>query len=133
MTLVTLTGHLGRDREIRATRERTYTARYFDDVAEQWTESEVTPPTRDYALLSLATASKRKGRHEVTWHRVICWNVQRVMATGVRLARRDDKVKITGREEIFRWQDTDGSWKQVKQLILDSFELVQPKVRFEVP
>lgn len=133
MTLITLTGHLGCDREIRTTRERTYTARYYDSITEEWKESERTPPTREYALLRLATKEQRNGSRQTRWHRVICWNVQRLMATGIQLARRGDKVKVTGHEEIFRFKDADGNWRQIKQLILDSFELVQPKVRVEVP
>ena len=133
MTLITIIGHLGRDREIRTTRQRTYTARYYDSVAEQWTESEVTPPTREYALLSLAADERKSGRRETKWHRVICWNTERTRATGVQLARRGDKVQITGYQETFRWKDAEGQMREIKQLILDSFELLQPKVRCQVP
>ncbi len=128
MTPITLTGYLGRDREIRTTHQRTYTARYYDQVTEGWTESEITLATREYALLSVATREGRK----TTWHRVICWNVERPGTSGVKLARRGDKVKITGRKEIFTWTDDSGEEQEIEQLILQDFQLIQPKPRMEV-
>jgi single-stranded DNA-binding protein len=133
MTPITLIGYLGRDREIRTTRQRTYTARYWNAVAEDWTETEVTPPTRDYALLSLATHHGTNGHRKTSWHRVICWNAQRPEAKGIRIARRGDKVKVTGHREIFSWTDEQGQRRETEQLILTNFQFIEPKARVEAP
>ncbi len=115
---ITLTGYPGKDPEIRDTAERTITLRerhqscVFEyagtcspdrpqDITEEPAEYDFTLPTREYAVLSLAT-HRWEGRERITtWHRVVVWNVDRMEHIGVRLARKGSRVEITGRRTSF--------------------------------
>ena len=115
---ITLTGYLGKDPEIRETKERTFTrqshveslifehrgARTPDrpcDICEEPAEYDVTIPAREFAVLSLAVHTWI-GRKQITdWYRVVMWNLERVGPGGVRIARKGSKVEITGRRTSF--------------------------------
>jgi len=112
--VITVTGYLGKDPEIRDTSERTVTLRELppslvfehsgvqtpdriDDICEEPAEYDVTLPTREYAVLSLATHRWEGGQRVTTWHRVVVWNVDRMEHIGVRIARKGSKVEVKGR------------------------------------
>lgn len=135
---VTLTGYLGRDPEIRDTRERTLTrtdrpespvfvhrgVRVPDsehDICEPAAEYDVTIPSREYAVLSLATHTWRGRERITTWHRLIVWNVFRLEFLGVRIARKGSKVQVTGRITV--WTTDDG--RAIKQLEVDELRLLE--------
>ena len=119
---LTLTGYLGKDPEIRDTQERTFTwqtpaqrlifehagvtiADRADDIAEEAAEYDVTVPSREYALFSLATHTWEGRERITTWHRVVVWNVGRLEHLGVRIARKGSRVEITGRRTSFETRD----------------------------
>ena len=131
-TTITLTGYLGRDREIRDTKAPTYTVKRWNEIAETTDEYDVTPPSRSYALLSLATHEGRNGSRRTTWHRLIAWNVDRMDRRSVRLARKGDLVRVTGRRETFSFTDDDGQEREVQQVIVDDLVFLRKKAR-EIP
>jgi len=133
MNPVTLTGYLGADREIRTTSERTYTARRYNPVAECKDEYEITVPSRDYIRLSLAT-HRRVGREWKTeWHRVICWNAEKLSNFSVRILRKGDHVRVTGRLEEYRYEGRDGQERVARHLVLQKLEILRTKGAVELP
>jgi len=139
-TAVTLTGYLGQDRQIRQTQERTY-ERWMpttfdlhleskverDDVV-LWDRGEHTVPSREYALLSLATHRFRDGAQVTTWHRIVAFNLDRHEHLPVRLCRKGDRVRITGRPSTFKTADG----RTIDQIELDRLEILRGKAP-EVP
>ena len=132
---VTLTGYLGKDPEIRDTRERTITLRerpatlIFEhngaqvpdrtyDLCEEPAEYDVTPPTREYAVFSLAVHRWQGGRRKTTWHRVIVWNVDRMEYRGLRIARKGSKVEVSGHPTSYTFWDD----KAKKEVTIDQVE-----------
>ena len=141
-TAVTLTGFLGQDREIRETQERTYTRRepatrlefhladelQYEDVLENEGEHDITVGSREYALLSLATHRWQDGQQITSWHRIIAWNLDRHEHLPVRLCRKGDRVRITGRPTTF----TTGDGRTIEQIELDNLEILRNKAP-EIP
>ena len=131
-TTITLTGYLGRDREIRDTAPRTLTMERFNEIAEMPEEYDVTVRSREYALLSLATHEGRNGSRRTVWHRLIAWNVDRMDRMPVRLARKGDLVRVTGRRETFRFTDDDGQEQEVNQVVVEDLVFLRKRAR-EIP
>jgi single-stranded DNA-binding protein len=139
-TAVTLTGYLGQDREIRATQERTCTAfvpttfefhhadKIEHDEVDYLEVGEHTIPSREYALLSLATHRWQDGAQITTWHRIIAWNLDRHEYQAVRLCRKGDRVRITGRPSTFTTRDG----RKIDQIVLDNLEILRNKAP-EIP
>ena len=136
--IITLTGYLGKDPEIRGTKERTYTwqtpARKLifehrgvqtldrdDDVAEAPVKYDVTVPSRDFAVLSLATHHWDGTKRITTWHRIVVWNVDRLEHIGVRIARKGSRVEITGRRTSFETREG----QVLEQIELTNFRILQ--------
>ena len=141
MSTITLEGYLGNDRDLRETQERTYTTTHpathleyhrggvmqYDEVLEEVGEYEVTVPSRQYAVLSVAEHSWENGQRKTTWHRVIVWNVDRHEHFAVRLARRGDKVRITGRQTTFVARKGKNKGQTIVQIELIKLEILQTK------
>jgi single-stranded DNA-binding protein len=139
-TAVTLTGYLGQDRQIRQTQERTYERwvpttfdLHLEDKVERddvvlWDRGEHTVPSREYALLSLATHRFQDGAQVTTWHRIVAWNPDRHEHLPVRLCRKGDRVRITGRPSTFKTADG----RTIDQIELDRLEILRGKAP-EVP
>ena len=86
--MITLTGYLGRDRQIRETQQRTVVRRQpptrlefhlgdfkrYEDVLFESAWHEETIASREYAGLALPTYPVRRTADETIWHRVIVWN-----------------------------------------------------------
>jgi len=139
-TAVTLTGYLGQDRQIRQTQERTYERwmpttfdLHLEDKVQRddvvlWDRGEHTVPAREYALLSLATHRFQDGAQVTTWHRIVAWNLDRHEHLPVRLCRKGDRVRITGRPSTF----TTADGRTIDQIELDRLEILRGKAP-EVP
>lgn len=137
---ITLTGYLGKDPEIRETEERTCTRQTparalifehagarvpdrVDDIAEEPAEYDVTIPSREFAVLSLATHAWVGRDRITTWHRIVVWNVDRLEHLGVRIARKGSKVEITGRRTSFETRDG----RTLEQIELTCFRILRLK------
>ena len=141
MSTVTLTGYLGNDPDIRETEERTYTepqpptrleyhlggVMQYDELLEEAAEYDVTSPSREYAVFSLAEHTSQNGKNATKWHRVMAWNVDRLEHFAVRLARRGDKVRITGRQTTFVVRKGRNKGKTIVQIELIKLEILQTK------
>jgi len=122
-TPISLTGYLGADREIRLTRTRTKTLRIFNPGAECYDETEITTRPREYVRLSLATHRRVNGEWETTWHQLVVWNADRRERFHIRLARKGNKVTVTGHYETFRYTGADGQEREMTRFIVESFHL----------
>lgn len=130
--LITLTGFLGSDREIRFTQGRTRTATRYNEIAEMEEEYEVTTSGREYAVLSLATQQLVAGQWKTVWLRLIVWNLgQGMQWWNVRLARKGDRVRVTGRLETSRFTGDDGAERELTQVVVETYQCLRPKVRSE--
>ena len=139
-TAVTLTGYLGQNRQIRETKERTYTAfvpttfefHHADEIHHDEVAfldlGDFTVPSREYALLSLATHRWQAGEQTTTWHRIVVWNLDRHEHLPVRLSRKGDRVRITGRPTTFTTRDG----RKIEQIELDRLEILRNKAP-EIP
>jgi single-stranded DNA-binding protein len=132
MATLTLEGFLGKDRTILETRERTYTATSWNEVAEQAEEYEATVPSREFARLSLASHHWEAGRRVTRWHQLVVWNVEDGRFRNVLLARKGDRVRVTGRVEQRRFIGRDGVERTARQVVVESFHLVRIKPRRRV-
>jgi single-stranded DNA-binding protein len=114
----TLIGYLGKDRIERYTEARTYTVMVPDPILDnELVEREVTTPARPYLKLSLATHEGQTTR----WHDLIVWNPNLGSAIHpAYLARKGDKVRVTGRFEDFRFKDAAGETVSRKHFVVDS-------------
>jgi single-stranded DNA-binding protein len=133
MTTVNLVGFLGQDRQILDTRERTVTAWRYNDLAGRRVETEVLIPSQEFAVLSLAIHYRQRERRVTRWYRLVAWNVNRAEFRGVRLARKGDQVRVTGRLETVRITTPAGEVREAPQVIVDSFHLLRIKPRREWP
>lgn len=131
MTTLTLTGYLGADREIRSTRQRTGTGSRYNPVIDDWEAYDYTTTSRSYARLSLAARKKTASGWETTWHQLVVWDADGMDRVNVRIARKGDRVRITGRPEVFTYTDEAGTERQLHRIIVDTFQLLQPKVTRE--
>jgi single-stranded DNA-binding protein len=133
MSVLTLTGYLGADREIRSTRERSYTATRYESLIDEKIDYEVTVPSRDYIRFSLATHQRVHGTWQTVWHRVLCWNADRTANAAARLLRKGDKVRLTGYIEEYSYTDRDGNPRTARHLILQNLEILKIKSAREIP
>jgi single-stranded DNA-binding protein len=126
---ITLIGYLGKDREIRQTQERTFTASHYNAVAEMKEEYDVRVPPRDFIRLSLAT--REEGNSAPTWHQLVVWSPDHRGFRNIRLARKGDLVKVTGRLDTFRYTK-DGRTQELQQIVVETFQLLKLKIRHEI-
>src|SRR5580693_576617 len=118
---ITLIGYLGKNREIRQTRERVRTEAFYNSVAEMTERYDVTIRPRDFVVLSLATHERR----EPTWHRLVAWSPERNGLSNMRLARKGDKVQVTGRRESFTYTGADGIPRTIYQVVVETFRILK--------
>ena len=136
-TPITLTGYLGNNREIRWTKETVRTTvrkvdelpRYEGfDLEELTDEVEVTIPARPYAVLSLPQQQKNGNRWETVWVRLIVWDLYRgTTQMPVLLARKGDKVRVTGHMETVTFIGGDGNERTMTQLVVSTFSILESK------
>ena len=143
--ILTLTGYLGKDPQIRTTQPRTLSRTYcrterfyfehagrrsYDDydVVEDRAEVEFTTTPRTFAVLSLATHEWKAGKRTTTWHRIVAWSIDD-LHFGIRRLGKGDRVELTGHETSFKTADG----REIQQIELVSFRLVSRKLRPEIP
>ena len=141
-TAIVLTGYLGQDPSLRQTKERPYTQRQaptrlriqlpgatYEETLLEIVETDGTVPSRDYAVLSLATHGHQDDEPDTTWHRLICWNADRMEHAAVRHARRGDQVRVTGRPSSFTTRDG----RKIDQIEIDRLEILRMTRAPEIP
>jgi single-stranded DNA-binding protein len=127
-SLVTLVGYLGKDRVVHQTQERTFTASRFNRIAEMDEQYEVRIRPRDFIRMSLATRSAYDSAP--TWHQLVVWSPDHRGFRSVRLARKGDLVKVTGRLDTFRYNDRTGD-HELHQIVVETFQLLRLKIRHQ--
>jgi len=122
MKTQTLTGYLGGDPETRSTQSRTETQLRFNPVAECHDEIEYTTRSRQYLRLSLATHRRdAQGEWQTTWHQLVLWSSDRLEHVNTRLARKGDKVTVTGYEQTYSYIDKDdGTEREITRIVITS-------------
>ncbi|MDP9120131.1 MAG: single-stranded DNA-binding protein [Acidobacteriota bacterium] len=115
---VTLIGNLGKDRIERYTRARTYTAMVPDPILDgELVEREFTTRPRPYLKLSLATHGRT-----TTWHDLIVWSPDHsTPVQAAYLARKGDKVRVTGHFENFEFETEAGETRSGCHFVVQSF------------
>jgi len=126
----TLTGWLGRDREVRYTQERTFEQEFHNELVEMDEVREVTISPREFLVLSLGVG---KVGQRKKWHRLVIWSPEQQGLDYVHLARKGDLVRITGRRETFRFTAKDGKKIVIRQIVVKTFKVLKLKVRQELP
>ncbi|HEX3532052.1 MAG TPA: single-stranded DNA-binding protein [Thermoanaerobaculia bacterium] len=120
-----LIGFLGKDRETRTTRERTYTKTVHNKVIDGDEEIEVHLPSRTYMKLSLATQERSATGPVTHWHDLILWNP----SAEAFLARKGDQIKVTGRREEYEFETADGETRTGVHFVVQSLRFVHRKIR----
>ncbi len=117
----TLVGYLGKDRVERYTEPRTYTVEVPDPILDgELVEQEVTTRPRPYLKLSLATHEGPGGK-TTCWHDLIVWGPDQGSALHpAYLARRGDKVRVTGKFEEYRFQTATGETHTRRHFVVDT-------------
>jgi len=123
----TLIGYLGKDREIRFTRERTYTKTVHNKVIDGDEEIEVHTPSRTYMKLSLATHERSASGTATRWHDLIVWNP----SPEASLARKGDQIEVTGRREEYEFQTAEGETRTGVHFVVESLRFLRRKIRHE--
>jgi hypothetical protein len=127
--LTRLTGFLGKDREIRTTRERTYTKTVRNDVIDGEEEIEVFVPSRSYLKLSLAThIPSSQGGFVTRWHDLIYWHP----TPDAFLARKGDKIRALGYVETYELTTEQGETRTGVHFVVQSIRFLCRKIRHEV-
>jgi len=126
-TTTTLIGFLGKNREIRDTRERTTTTTVYNQVIDGEEEIEVRIPSRTYMKLSLATHLRTASGIETRWHDLILWSPDR----DAFLARKGDQVRVTGRFEEYCFETTSGETRAGVHFVVQTFRFLRRKIRCE--
>jgi single-stranded DNA-binding protein len=118
----TLVGYLGKDRIERYTEARTYTVMVPDPILDnELVEQEVTRPSRPYLKLSLATHEGARGGATTSWHDLIVWSPDQGSAFHpAYLARKGDKVRVTGRFEEFQGKTQTGETICRRHFVVES-------------
>ena len=127
-TLTQLTGFLGKDREIRFTRERTYTKTVHNDIIDGDEEIEVHVPSRTYMKLSLATHTRTASGIVTRWHDLILWQPE----PHAFLARKGDRVEVTGYVEEYEITTEDGITRTGTHFVVQSLRFLRHKIHQEV-
>ncbi|HEX4305980.1 MAG TPA: hypothetical protein VHZ54_08100, partial [Solirubrobacterales bacterium] len=109
-TITTLTGYLGKDRELRSTKERTFMTTVYNEVAEMEESYEVTTQPREYLIFSLAAHDRSK----TVWHRLILWAPWERGFRNALMGRKGDRVTVTGYFETFEFQGPDGETRSIR-------------------
>jgi single-stranded DNA-binding protein len=124
----TLIGYLGKDRLERHTEVRTYSVMVPDPILDdELVEQEVTTRSRPYLKLSLATHEGPGGR-TTCWHDLIVWSPDQGSAFHpAQLARKGDKVRVTGRFEEFRAKTANGETICRRHFVVASLGFVRLK------
>ena len=128
--ITSLTGCLGKDRQVTYTRERTWTVQFVNEITEGEEEREVTIPAREFLVLSLA---QRLPDKRTLWHRLVIWPDK--LKSGldyVHLARTGDLVTVTGHHETFKTDPSLGPVREIRQFIVETLYWERLKVRKSV-
>jgi single-stranded DNA-binding protein len=123
----TLIGFLGKDREIRSTRERTYTRTVHNKVIDGDEEIEVRVPARTYMKLSLATHERSASGPVTRWHDLILWSP----SPEASLARKGDQVQVTGRREEYEFETAEGEPRTGVHFVVQSLRFLRRKIRHQ--
>jgi single-stranded DNA-binding protein len=126
-TLTTLKGFLGKNRETRTTRERTYTKTVHNDVIDGEEEIEVYVPSRTYMKLSLATHERTADGTATRWHDLILWQP----SPEAFLARKGDQIQVTGRIEEYEFTTDQGETRTGVHFVVQSLRFLRRKIRQE--
>jgi single-stranded DNA-binding protein len=120
---VKLYGNLGRDPELRSTRQQVYTRPVYDSMIDDAVEREFHKPGRDFRTFTLAVNAKdAQGQPITRWHRCIDW--QGLTAT----YRKGDRVALTGFFKVRKYEK-DGEIKEMRELVVTEAKLERIKVR----
>lgn len=120
---VKLYGNLGRDPELRSTREQVYTHPVYDSLIDDAVEREFHKPGREFRTFTLAVNAKdAQGQPITRWHRCIDW--QGLTAT----YRKGDRVALTGFFKVRKYEK-DGEIKEMRELVVTEAKLERMKVR----
>ena len=132
--LVTLTGYLGRDRETCLTRQpddpekQARTIERYNPIAEDVDRFQIPIRRREYARISLALPRRVGGQWTTRWVTCIFWDVYEEAPRQLLMARKGDRVRVTGYWTMFRTTDPNGQVRELDRFILTSFERLRLKV-----
>jgi single-stranded DNA-binding protein len=120
---VVLVGYLGSDPEVRLTRERSYTATWYNAVADMDETYEGHTRAREFMVLSLYTHD-----HGATQrHRLVVWSSDQLCHRNIRAMRQGDRVKVKGRPEIYKFHDGEGKPHELPQVVVERMRLLKRK------
>lgn len=122
---ITLTGYLGHYRLILSTREVTRTVRRWNTVAEFFDEVQDTSPSRQTAILSLATHRWQDGRRVTTFHKLQVEDFEHPQWLHLRHARPGDHVEIEGTDASYNTLSEDGRPYRVRQILVKKLRHIE--------
>jgi single-stranded DNA-binding protein len=123
----TLIGFLGKDRETRTTRERTYTKTVHNKVIDGEEEIEVHVPSRTYMKLSLATHERTASGTATRWNDLILWSP----SPEAFQARKGDQIEVTGRREEYEFETAEGETRTGVHFVVQSLRFLRRKIRHQ--
>ncbi len=125
---ITLTGFLGKDRQLLETRSKTKVISVWREVAEMFEEVEITEEPREYIRLSLAVRERGTKGFETRWVNLIAWDLHRTAVAGLRLTRGGDRIEITGTEESYRFTTPTGEEREFRYVSVATFKNLRRKI-----
>jgi len=124
---VILIGYLGRPVERRNTATRTVTVERANEIAETVDTYEYETRSREFGVFSVATHTGHGATRTTTWNRCIVWNLDRIEHLALRLAKGGERVEVTGRWELFTFQDQHGQDVTLRHLVVTDFRILGHK------
>jgi single-stranded DNA-binding protein len=127
---IILTGYLGNRPEIRLTRERSFTASWYNRVAEMSESYDGRTRAREFMVLSLYTHWNRQTQR----HRLVVWSSDQLCHRTIGFLRQGDLVKVQGRPEVYPFETGDGTSRELRQIIVERMRVLKRKNRSpEIP
>ncbi len=120
----TLFGNLGNDPKEHTTPARTVTQFVYDEIIDDPVEREFTFPERNFLTYSVATGGFKD--KPLRW--IYCFDEEGLAFR----ARQGDRLKLEGYFETRTYTNDDGEEKTIRQLVVESCQIVRIKVRSEV-
>ena len=122
---IILQGYLGNRPDIRQTKERTFTATWYNRLVDEKESYDVRTRAREYMVLSLYTHGDRQTQR----HRLVVWSSDHLCHRNIRFMRQGDLVKVLGRPEVYSFQAGDGTTREVRQIIVERMRVLKRKHR----
>ncbi len=118
---IVLIGYLGNRPEIRLTQERSFTATWYNRVAQRRETYAGRTRAREFMVLALYT----HGADQTERHRLVVWSSDQICHRNIGFLRQGDRVKVKGRPAVYRFATADGTTRELRQIVVERMRVLK--------